>query len=290
MLKIVFNTLLGLVLIFIWSRFVDLGQIISTIKTANLVYLVPVFIFLLLSPMIRAVRLKIFLSGIKKISLKDLIYLNGVAMMLNYFIPIRAGEIAKGVYLHTQYELPLAKSIIWIFLDRFVDFLVVLILASVFLGQKAIIILSVFFVIFLILLLIKKHIKSYFDILLNRHPKDLVLMIVITILAYGADAAIWYFTFLSLNSPQNFFKMYLGQLLSALTYLIPAAPGYVGSAEASGLLVLSGVLKIGTNLASAATVLLHILTAFFILIFGLISVLNLKINLGMILKKALNRS
>lgn len=289
MVKIVFNTLLGIVLIFIWSRFVNLGQIVSTIKTANPVYIVPIFIFLLLSPVIRALRLKIFLSNIKKIPFKDLIFLNGVAVMLNFFIPIRAGEIAKGVYLHSQYDLPLGKSVIWVFLDRFVDFLVVIILASAFFGQKAIVVLAVFFVVFLILLFLKKHIKSYFDILLDRSLKDLILMILLTILAYGADAAIWYFNFLALNSTQNFFKMYLGQMLSALTYLIPAAPGYVGSAEASGLLILSGVFGIEANLASAMTVLSHLLSAVFVLGFGLISVFSLKINLSVILKKALKR-
>ena len=128
MLKILLNTVLGLVLIYVWSRFVDLGQISSTLSKVSLIYLGPIFLFMLLSPIIRALRLKIFLSKVKKISLKDLIFLNGVAMMLNFFIPIRAGEIAKGVYLNNRYQLNLGKSVIWIFLDRFVDFLAVLLL------------------------------------------------------------------------------------------------------------------------------------------------------------------
>src|SRR3990167_1967642 len=131
MLKILLNSLLGLVLIIIWSRFIDLPQIFSTISKVNLFYLLPVFFCMLLSPILRAVRLKIFLSEVKKIGLKDLIYLTGVATILNFFIPIRAGEIAKGVYLNTKYDLPLGKSIIWIFIDRFLDFLAVLILAAV---------------------------------------------------------------------------------------------------------------------------------------------------------------
>ncbi len=240
--------------------------------------------------------------------------------MLNFFIPIRAGEIAKGVYLNTKYGLPLGKSIIWIFLDRFVDFLVGLLFAGVlllvvptalsitFITIIIIILISALLIIifarkivkFLRPLLIENHIKLYFDRLtafildsfsiLDRHPKDLFLMVVITILAYGADAAIWYFSFAALSLPQSFMKMYLGQLLSALTYLIPAAPGYIGSAEASGLLILSGVFGLETSLASAMIVLFHILSAVFILIFGLISIFSLKMDLGAILKKALNRS
>ena len=83
--------------------------------------------------------------------------------------------------------------------------------------------------------------------------------------------------------------MYFGQLLSALTYLIPAAPGYVGSAEASGSLILSGILGIDNNLASAMIVLTHVSTAIFVIIYGLVSIFNLKIDLGFILKKTFKR-
>lgn len=326
MFKIIFNSVLGLVLIFIWSRFVDLGQIFATLVRVDFLSLFPVFFFMLASPVLRAIRLKIFLSEIKKISLLDLIYLNGAAQMLNFFIPIRAGEIAKGVYLNSRYGLHLGKSVVWIFIDRFVDFLVVLILtAGLFfliptsLPPRFIIIIIVITIIIVILiylmiyqanfakrlfnflrhLFILNSIKIYFDkfshfilqsfSILDRHPKDLLLLMGITVLAYAADGAIWYFTFVAIGAHQDFLKMYLGQLLSALTYLIPAAPGYIGSAEASGLLVLSGVFGMDANLASSMTVLFHITSALFVLAFGLIAIYSLKIDLGMIFKKALKR-
>lgn len=326
MLKILFNTILGLVLIFAWSHFVNLGEIVQNISKVNFFDLIPVFLSMLLSPFSRAVRLKIFLGEVKKIKLLDLIYLNGVAMMLNFFIPIRAGELAKGVYLNTKYGLTLGKSIIWVFIDRFVDFLTVLLLVGVLLvivpTSLSITVIKIIIVIlalalvatylavfqlnlskkivqFLTPLLIEKHIKIYFEkfshfildafTILDRHPKDLFLMIVTTVLAYGADAGVWYFTFIALGTEEQFIKMYLGQLLSALTYLIPAAPGYVGSAEASGLVILSGIFGINSNLASSMIVLFHILSAIFVLVFGLISVFSLKIDLGLILKKALKR-
>lgn len=247
-------------------------------------------------------------------------------MMLNFFIPIRAGEIAKGIYLHAHYSLPLGRSVIWIFLDRFVDFLVVLLLVAVLililptrLPQNFVITLSLIFAVailatylvvfqlnfskklvnFLKHLLIEKHIKIYFErfshfildsfVILRRNPAELTGLTLVTIVAYAADAAIWYFTFIALNVPQDILKMYLGQLLSALAYLIPAAPGYIGSAEASGVLILSGVFAVEVNLASSMIVLFHLTSALFILVFGLISVYSLKIDLGIILKKALKR-
>lgn len=326
MIKILFSTVLGIALILIWVQFVNLEEIFETISTVNLTGLLPVLICMLLSPGIRALRLKIFLSEVKILNLKDLIFLNGAAQILNFFIPIRIGEVAKGVYLNTKYDLSLNKSIIWIFLDRFVDFLVVLAFAAILLNiipskipQNFKFTIALVFIIALTItylaiftrqlaqtivgyikhILIFNRIKIYFDrfstfilesfSILKRHPKDLGLMVVLTILAYGADAGIWYFTFIALGFPQDFLKMYLGQLLSALTYLIPAAPGYIGSAEASGLLILSGIFGIGANLASAMTVLSHMLSALFVIIFGLISIFSLKLNLGLIFKKAFRK-
>ena len=326
MIKIALNTILGLILIFIWSRFVNLEEIFKTISGVKIVYLIPVFFFMLLSPVIRALRLKIFLSEVKKISFKDLIFLNGVAMILNFFIPIRAGELAKGVFLSTNYKLPFGKAVIWIFLDRFVDFLAVLGVSAILIGFipttlpanfiKIISVISIFSLVLTYLAIFQqgftkkivgflKHIfvfsklKNYFEktshfildafTILKRHPKDLFLLILITIFAYGVDALIWYFAFISLGFYQDFLKMYFGQMLSALTYLIPAAPGYVGSEEASGSLILSGILGIGNNLASAMIVLTHVSTAIFVIIYGLVSIFNLKIDLRFILKKSFKR-
>ncbi|MBI2018908.1 flippase-like domain-containing protein [Candidatus Daviesbacteria bacterium] len=326
MIKIIFNTIVGLVLIFIWSRFVDLTQIWQKLSEANLIFLLPAFFCMFASPFIRAIRLKVFLSEIKQIPLWNLVFLNGAAILLNFFIPIRAGDFGKGVYLNTKYELSFGKSIIWVFMDRFIDFLTVLAASSIFLlvipttlPKNFIIIISSVFCLFLLVTylaifrldfskklvvfltplfifnLIKipfvrftSFILESFSIL-KRSKKDLMTLIVLTLLAYVADAGIWFFTFQSLGVNPGYLTMYFGQMLSALTYLIPAAPGYVGSAEVSGSLILSGVFGFEVNVASSMVVLSHITTAIFVIILGLISIFNLKLDLNLILKKALRR-
>lgn len=324
--RILINTAIGAILIFVWLRFVKLEEILKTISQVNPQILAAVFFFMFASVTIRSWRLRIFLLPIQKIPIKNLLFLNGVAMMLNFLIPIRAGEVAKGIYLHTQYGLPLGKSVIWVFLERLLDFLMVLIMASVLVlvletklpGNfaslltliSAVAILMTYLMIFQVKfakkmlrflsgLLIVSSIKIYFEkiytfflesfSILKRSPLDLSKMALLTILAYGADAAIWYFTFLALGASQDYIRMFLGQLLSALTYLIPAAPGYVGSAEASGLLILSGIFGIEPNLASAMIVLFHITSTLYVVGFGIISVYGLKIDLGLVLRKALRK-
>ncbi|OGE16389.1 hypothetical protein A3F00_03725 [Candidatus Daviesbacteria bacterium RIFCSPHIGHO2_12_FULL_37_11] len=322
LVKIVLNTLLGIVLVFVWLKFVNISEIINTISKVNVINLLPVFIFIFVAQFLRSVKLKIFLAPVKKIRLKDLIFLNGAATMLNFLIPIRAGEIAKGIYISKNYETPLSRALVWIFLDRFIDFLVVLALVgpllliiptsipdSIIFITIIIFTMVIFFlylaifqvvfsrkiVSFLSKLLIVNIIKLYFErisnflldslSILKRKPQELLLIFGVTLLAFGSDASIWYFTFLALDSSQNFLTLYLAQLLSALTYLIPAAPGYVGSAEASGLLIFSGVFGIDANLSSAMIVLFHVLTLIWIITFGVISVYFLKIDLGSILKR-----
>lgn len=326
LLKIVINTLIGGILVTVWLQFVNLGEILDTLKKVQFISVLPIFLAMFTSVLLRAFRFKILLAPLAKTRLSDLTFLTGFAMMLSFLIPIRAGEIAKGIYLNNVYKLPIAKSIIWVFLDRFLDFLIVLVLGSVLLlviptalSKNITIITFITVIIFILVfylmvfqtnfakkmfkflshLLIVSSIKIYFErlcsffldtfIILKRSPKDLAILVGITILAYAADAFIWYFSFVAIGSVQPFINMYLGQMLSALTYLIPAAPGYVGSAEASGILIFSGVFGINTNIASAMVVLFHVLTLVWILVFGIISVYFLKIDLGVILRKIFRR-
>ena len=316
LVKIIFNSFLGFILILIWLQFVNLEEIINTISRVELMKLLPVFFFTFLAQFLRSIKLKIFLSPVKKISLKDLFFLNGAATMLNFLIPIRAGEIAKGLYISKNYVVPVRKALVWIFMDRFIDFLAVLALIGpllIFIPTRLpqsimiitiIIFITVIFFLYLAVFksnfsgkivrflskfLIVNSIKIYFEricifflesfVILKRKPHELLLIFAVTILAFGADAGIWFFTFLALGAPQDYITMYFAQLLSALTYLIPAAPGYVGSTEASGLLIFSGVFGIDANLASAMIVLFHIITAIFVLGFGIASLYFLKINL-----------
>ena len=326
LLRVLVNTILGVILIIIWLHFVDLSQIWKVISKVQVFKLIPVILCLLASPVVRAIRLKLLINPIKKVPTMDMVFINGVATLLNFYIPIRGGEIAKGMILSKSYNLPLGKSLIWVFFDRFLDFLVVLIavgilffVVSTALSIKFIIVINIILIAILILtyfliykpvfskkiikflipLLIFNSIKIYFKrvcnffidsfSILKRNPVEFLVLGLITALAYTADAGVWYFTFLAINSNEAFISMYLAQMLSALTYLIPAAPGYVGSAEASGLLILSGVFGIDKNLASAMIVLFHILSAVFVLVFGLVSIYSLKIDLGLILRKALRK-
>lgn len=321
LIRILINTAIGAVLVFLWLKIVNFHEILEKIKTVEFFAILPFVLFFITSSILRSIRLKILLKDFR-VPLKDIIPLTFLSQLFSYLIPLRAGEITKGVYLATAYKVPFSKSIIWILLDRFLDFWLVLVLALALLfvvptnmpvnlvSTLGIIIafstiLAAFVVFYpnlakrlifwvsnlLVLGVLKKLVTrlSSFIIdtvsLLKRDSKDIVILLAVTLVALTTDAFGWYIFFNAVFSESDFLQIYLGSLFSALTYLIPAAPGYVGSAEASGVAVYSLGLGLDKTLTSVAIVLNHGLTLFCILLFGIISLYVLKFDTSLIWKK-----
>lgn len=320
-IKILLNTILGILLVFLWSKFVDLGEIFTTLARVDLRFVVAFFGFFVLSGVLRGLRLKLLLKQYK-IPTRDVIPLIFLGQFLNFVIPIRAGEIAKGVYLSKNYTLPFSKTLTWIFIDRFLDFWVVLLTSGVllfiiptnfgsnfrlivglaFAGFSIAAVLAILsqnlarslvarFSKFLYFTKFQKFFSSFclsiidsFSVL-KRGKKDSFGLILLTVLATISDGLIWVVLFLSLQSNFGFLKPLLGNSLWALSFLVPAAPGYVGSLEASSLAVFSFALGLPVNIVSAATVLNHILTLVAVLILGVGSIYFLKFDLSSVWKK-----
>lgn len=320
--RILLNSALGIALIFIWSRFVDLNQILGILKTVDLKYVGAFFVLFAFSTLLRSLRLKLLLTD-HNLPLKDALMLNFLSQFLSFAIPIRAGEITKSVYLTSQLDIPLGKTLIWVFVDRFLDFWVIILSIGAILlfiptGLPSNLVMVIFILSgvmtlmagvliksqhlakkvigFLSSLLTVSSIKERFVTIshsfleglkiLDLPAKTLGALTVISIVAIISDSLIWLVVMKSLGINQiGVLKSILGNSLSALTFLIPAAPGYVGSSEASGLAVFGGILGLDANLASAAAVLFHILVAVCLVAFGVTSLYFLKFDLGLVWKK-----
>lgn len=324
--RIAINTAIGVILIFLWSRFVNLDQILKILQTTNPKFIVSFIFFFGLAGALRGVRFKFLLHKYHRIPYKDMVMLTYLAQSLSFMIPLRIGELSKSVYLASQFDLPLGRAVVWVFIDRFLDFLMIIATIAILLQFIPTILPTKFLPIILIVLvlfaisfivaivngrllkramvflshsLIFPPIKRWFVTfthiiidgfeILRRDPKELVGLLVFTLFILLIDGIIWWSAFAALGLNLGIFKSMLGNGLSALTFLIPSAPGYVGSAEASGLAVFGGVLGLNANLASAATVLMHIIITVCLLVFGLISLYLLKFDLGGVWKKLRNK-
>lgn len=319
-IRILINTLIGLALIFLWYQFTDTSQVLSNLQQIQPVYIIGFFFFFLLTIILRGLRLKYLLNR-KDVTYSVIIPLSFVGQFLSFFIPIRAGEIAKGFYFTGEYGIPLPKTLTWIFIDRFLDFWANLGLMALFLYFVSINLPSNFHTIVTILfavatiaaviavksrklaeilvdklsplLLLKPLITAFRSFsknilegfaVLDRSPKDILILLLLTIGSSLSDTLIYYFILSSLGISMEIVKLWVGTLLTALTYLIPAAPGFVGSAEASGLAVYGYALGLPHDAASTIAVLNHVLLIVAILITGIISIYLLKFDLKLFIK------
>jgi uncharacterized membrane protein YbhN (UPF0104 family) len=331
LIRLLINSLIGLVLIILWSKLVNISEVLENLKKVNLLKLFPFIIFFIASSLLRAIRLRLILSDYE-ISYKNLSLLTFLGQLLSFTVPLRLGELAKGVYLSTEYKLNFGKALIWILFDRFVDFwcvvvgvLVLLIFIPAQLPEnfKPTLIVLValistitgvtifkpdiirglfrFFVKFLGFSSLKKLFTQSGEFLIDgagilnerssfasqkKGVPKILLCIPLTILALISDAFQWYSVLLVVfDTPLPFPKVFLGSLFSMLTYLIPAAPGYVGSAEAGGLAVFSYILGFDKTLISVSAVLVHLLTLGCVLVTGILALYLLKFDLGLISRK-----
>lgn len=319
--RIGINTLIGVILIVLWMQIIDINEVMHALKEVNPLISLPVIACYVFVNILRAFRLKILLSGFN-VRLKNLIYLNFLSQLLSFVIPIRAGEVTKGVYLSTHYDIPLAKAVVWIFLDRFFDFWLVVFLSLILLVMvpnalptslisSLLIVLVVFTGVTVLLVLIPDLFKRFAQFfagvifipsvkniflklvffvvdtfgLIHSQIKNTPVIFLLTLSATVIEGFAWYLLLSVFIRDLSFMKVLLGSMMNALTFLIPAAPGYVGSAEAAGL----GVFHYGLSLdklgVSAATVVNHAITIVYMLIFGILGLYLLKFDLKIVFRK-----
>jgi uncharacterized protein (TIRG00374 family) len=90
---------------------------------------------------------------------------------------------------------------------------------------------------------------------IGRRPRALVGLIGLSFVANLIDSVVLWILFSALGAQVSLLVVMTGFALFALTFLIPSAPGYIGSMEAFGSLIFSGL---GTGeIAAASTVVLY---------------------------------
>lgn len=326
LIRIGINTAIGAVLIYFWFRLVNIEEILHALESFNPLVLVPAFLLAACASVLKALRFKILLSKVVKIPAFKIINLTFLSQLLSFTIPIRLGEIAKGVYLSTDYGLHFGKAVVWVFVDRFLDFWAVLGLSLLLLtvvptnlpaGMAATLFFAVATCSLLVIaavikpelfkflakilshLLVIKVLKdkflkfSFFMIdcfgLLRGGFKRSSGIFLLTVLGTFAEGLSWYVVLRAFIPEVPVLKVWLGSMLNSLTFIIPAAPGYVGSAEAAGLAVFSFGLGLNETFVSAATIIIHALSLVFILSSGILGLYMLKFNLGLVWKKVLRK-
>ena len=319
----IFGIALGAIFLIAWIRIVDWQEFLSYFHEFDLKMVLFFSLFYLLAYIFRSLRWRIILKPIYKMGIIESFFIFMSGMLINYIIPVRAGEIAKSVILKTRENIKISDSLPSIFIDKLTDlfpilFIMILIpLVSVKLNSALYIIIGLLFFIFLVFLAFlffavnhkdkalmvlnyflkiipKKHRKIFEDFFINfvdgmaiMHGRfaENCLVYLLTLLAVLSEAVYIYAVFRAFGSEASYLKILFGYTLMNLTYILPTPPAQIGSNQFMWVLIFSFALGVNENLTSAAVTFSHLLTSIWIFLTGGLSLIALKINLNQLLKK-----
>jgi uncharacterized protein (TIRG00374 family) len=134
--KVTVGLLLGLGLLFLVSRVINIGASIDVVlkNLATPRGLILAFfsgVAFLLAFSMRGLRWKLFLSTVSTVTTSTAIRVYLVSIFVNFLLPISAGELAKTLMLKRIAGIPLSRSLPTVAMDRSLDLLPALVIAIV---------------------------------------------------------------------------------------------------------------------------------------------------------------
>ncbi|HVB73903.1 MAG TPA: lysylphosphatidylglycerol synthase transmembrane domain-containing protein [Ktedonobacteraceae bacterium] len=324
--KIILGLLVGVGLLFLVARFVNLPttiailrQHLATPRGITLALLSGVAFLLAFS--IRGVRWKLFLNPIGKVSTLKAIQLFLVGIFLNFLLPVRGGEVAKSLMLKRIANIPVSKSLPTVAMDKALDLMPALLIMAIvpFLGIKmdiklwivlglvsGLLVCLIFFIALAawkrnaainllqkmtgmlpasIAAKIEGFATGFVDSLLMgaSQPRIFVPAMLLTVVAVIFDGLFAMLAFWTIGFQISFGVAIFGYTVYNMFYILPTPPGQVGSNEAVGLLVFSGLLHLPADKVTAMFVFSHPWSALLMTVTAMIclSALGLKLSTAM---------
>ena len=322
--KISLGLLLGLILLFLVSRFIDLPQTLLLLQAHLLtppgigLALLAGLVFLS-SHALRSLRWRLFLTPIARMRILSMLEISQVAAFLNFLLPMRAGEAAKGLALKRLAALPISRSLPTVALDKALDFLpapLILALLPV-LGVRIDMDLQLWLLfglgcaaLFCLLLLLgltawrravtihllrisfrplprtigtkgEGFVTGLLDALLEGASRPVIFLpaLGLTGLAALCDGLFVLLAFQAIGFPISFSASLVGAAIVSFFSLLPTPPGQVGSYEIVGLLVFGGLLSLPANDVIAMTLFSHIWLALLLAATGPACLKALELNI-----------
>lgn len=294
------QTLLGAILLAAWLSVVDLDAILETLRAADLRIALLAAAIGLSSTVVRAGRWRQLLRPIADVRLREVWLISLASSLVNFVVPVRSGEFARGLFLKQRQSVPISSSLPTVAVDRSLDMLAVLTVAvlgvltglrlggslsamlgigiALFLAFVAFVVMAIFWqkrlmqvaeravphfigesLRFRLLGILRGVLIGFTSV--GRHPRRLPPMLVRSVLAALLDGSVFYLLFVSVGTPVQPIVALTGYAIFALTFIIPGAPGYVGSFEAFGSLVFAGAMGIPQAASASVVVVFHALNA-----------------------------
>lgn len=311
------GVILGAVFLFAWLKMVNWQEFKAYFHDFRLNHILLFSLFYVLAYLLRSLRWRLIMKPIFRMSRAQGFKLFMSGLMINYLIPVRAGELAKAFILKKKYQVRISQSLPTIFIDKLSDLCPILLimilipLITVHINLSLSIIIAVLFLIFLLFLGFlffavnhrkaaigimniflrilprswRERLKMFFEnfvdglSIMQGRMKDTLIISLLTILAVFSEAIYIHAVFAAFGSEVGYTQILFGYTLMNLTYILPTPPAQIGSNQFMWVLIFSLGLGLDKNLTSAAVTFSHLLTSFWIFGLGFISLLALKIPL-----------
>lgn len=317
---LILGLLLGILLILLWLRMIDIQELWQDIQKVKLPILALALSIYMLAYFVRSIRWHLLMDEAKRPSLPKLWSYSLIGNFLNYLIPIRAGELAKAWLLKKQDELAMSSSLSIIFIDKSLDtfgiflalallpFLTLTLNPAMYILMGGLALLFVISIGLMLLAMFRQQKlinglrKLFFWLpqglrrksdgfiqlfisgmaLFKAKPLKLLWALGFTILAVNLDGLYFWLIFRAFNLVYPFTMVLFGYTLINLSYALPQPPAQLGSNQWMMIIIFSAGFGLTKASASAVMTLAHVLTALLLCLAGGIA---LSINGGQILKK-----
>src|SRR6266852_5011447 len=303
------QTAFALVLLVLWLRTVSLGEVLSHARVLSWMAVVLMIALFLFTSVIRARRWLLLLRPLAPVGMVRAFAMNATGGLLNYVAPIRVGDVARAWWLWRRHRVPGGSALATIVIDKSYDLAgvaIVLGLLEVFalvgvvsaprglLGAAALAIALLAAVLGTALLgpriarsqLARRLLPERLAASLAGQafafragakglwtPSLAGRLAGLTAVALLIDAFNFSLLFWAVGVPVPTLKAMAAYPALLLAFAVPAGPGYVGSLEVAGSLVLGGGLGLSAAVAAGGIVLYHAITAGYALVLGFIGFL-----------------
>jgi uncharacterized protein (TIRG00374 family) len=280
--RMVVGLAVGALLVAAFLRLVDVSAVYQRLTHLSIGYALLFGVAFLGAFVVRAMRWRCLLRPCE-ISIGRAVAIYQVATFINWLLPVRGGELVKGLLLRRSDGIPISRSLATVSLDKAMDLLpaVALLALLPFVGLHLgrplwVLLLSALAVVGAGVLLlgfvawrreralallrrpiaallparvrerVEPSIVVFVDTLLAlvRQPRLMLTAVAYTVLAVSFDALSCVLAFKAVGVAVAVPVVLYGYTLYNLAFILPTPPGQVGSNELIGLLIFSGVFSV----------------------------------------------
>ncbi len=306
----------GVIFLIAWLRIVDWQKFTAYFHNFDLNHVLFYSGFYVLAYFLRSIRWRLILAPIYRMKPVESFFLFMSGMLVNYLIPVRAGEFVKSIILKKKHGVRISASLPSVFIDKITDLFPILIimimipLIAVKLNLTLKIVITLLFFIFLafiaflffavnhrtratkilhvLLKVIPQKFRNQLAVFFKNFVSGMAIMqgrtfhyfciYFLTILAVLSEAIYIYAVFRAFGSSISYPQILFGYTLMNLTYILPTPPAQIGSNQFMWVIIFGFALGVDKNLTSAAVTFSHLLTSIWIFGLGTISLLALNIT------------